>query len=63
MKRELYWVWLQLALGAGKRIDEIAVAFDSVAELYKADTSARRLTGFLRQISLKSWKKRPLKTP
>lgn len=60
MKRELYWVWLQLALGAGKRIDEIAVAFDSVAELYKADTSARRLTGVFTANQLKKLEKTPL---
>lgn len=60
MNRELYWVWLQLALGAGKRIDEISVAFNNIEELYKADTMARRLTGAFNARQLKKLENTPI---
>ncbi len=40
-----YWVWLQTALGAGARTDEILAYFDNPEELYLAGSEEWRLSG------------------
>ncbi len=40
-----YWIWLQTALGAGARTDEILAYFESPQELYNAGYCEWRLSG------------------
>ena len=41
----IYWIWLQLALGAGARTDDILSAFPSPRALYESDEMTRRVSG------------------
>ena len=45
MNEAVYWIWLQLALGAGARTDEILSAFPSARVLYESDDRTRRISG------------------
>ena len=42
-----YWIWLQNALGAGARTDELLSYFNSPEEMYKAGEYEWRLSGLL----------------
>ena len=44
-----YWIWLQNALGAGARTDEILAYFKTPEEMYKAGEYEWRLSGLLTQ--------------
>ena len=44
-----YWIWLQNALGAGARTDEILAYFGTPEEMYKAGEYEWRLSGLLTQ--------------
>ena len=41
----IYWIWMQLALGAGARTDEILSAFPTARALYESDEMTRRVSG------------------
>ena len=41
----IYWIWLQLALVAGARTDDILSAFPSPRALYESDEMTRRVSG------------------
>ena len=43
----IYWIWMQTALGAGARIDEILSVFPSARALYESDGMTRRVSGIL----------------
>ena len=40
-----YWIWLQQAVGAGARTDEILTAFPTARALYESDGMTRRVSG------------------
>lgn len=42
-----YWIWLQTALGAGARVDELLAYFGDPEKLYNAGSSEWRLSGLL----------------
>ncbi|MBQ4208447.1 MAG: hypothetical protein II621_09090, partial [Clostridia bacterium] len=42
-----YWIWLQTALGAGARVDELLAYFGDPEKLYEAGTHEWRLSGLL----------------
>ncbi|MBQ7541621.1 MAG: DNA-processing protein DprA [Clostridia bacterium] len=42
-----YWIWLQMALGAGARTDAILSAFPTARALYESDDMTRRVSGVL----------------
>ena len=42
-----YWIWLQTALGAGARVDELLAYFGDPEKLYEAGTREWRLSGLL----------------
>ncbi len=42
-----YWIWLQTALGAGARVDELLAYFGDAEKLYNAGSSEWRLSGLL----------------
>ncbi len=42
-----YWIWLQAALGAGARTDELLAYFETPEELYNAGEQEWRLSGLL----------------
>ena len=42
-----YWIWLQNALGAGARTDELLSYFKTPEEMYKAGDYEWRLSGLL----------------
>ncbi len=44
-----YWIWLQNALGAGARTDELLAYFKTPEEMYKAGEYEWRLSGLLTQ--------------
>lgn len=44
-----YWIWLQTALGAGARVDELLAYFNDPRELYEAGSNEWRLSGLLTQ--------------
>ncbi len=44
-----YWIWLQNALGAGARTDELLAYFKNPEEMYKAGEYEWRLSGLLTQ--------------
>lgn len=51
-----YWVWLQTALGAGARTDEILEYFGSPEELYLAGSDEWRLSGLFTQKRIEALK-------
>lgn len=55
MDDRIYWIWLQLALGAGFRAGMVIEVWNSPKSLYEADNSKRRLSG-----CLNSWQLRKL---
>ena len=46
-ERTVYWVWLQQALGAGARVDDLLGAFPTAEALYRSTDLERRLSGVL----------------
>lgn len=42
-----YWIWLQTALGAGARTDELLAYFETPEQLYLAGSREWRLSGLL----------------
>jgi len=55
-----YWIWLQTALGAGARTDEILAYFESPEELYKAGFNEWRLSGLFTEKRLAALQKTSL---
>ncbi len=51
-----YWVWLQTALGAGARTDELLAYFGSPEELYLAGSNEWRLSGLLTEKKIEALK-------
>ncbi len=51
-----YWIWLQNALGAGARTDEILAYFKTPEEMYKAGDYEWRLSGLLTQRKIEALK-------
>lgn len=51
-----YWIWLQNALGAGARTDELLAYFRTPEEMYKAGEYEWRLSGLLTQKKIESLK-------
>lgn len=51
-----YWIWLQNALGAGARTDEILSYFGTPEEMYKAGEYEWRLSGLLTQKKIEALK-------
>ncbi len=51
-----YWVWLQTALGAGARTDELLAYFESPEELYLAGSNEWRLSGLLTEKKIEALK-------
>ncbi len=51
-----YWVWLQTALGAGARTDELLSYFESPEELYLAGSKEWRLSGLLTEKRIEALK-------
>lgn len=51
-----YWIWLQNALGAGARTDEILSYFETPEKLYKAGDYEWRLSGLFTQKKIDSLK-------
>lgn len=51
-----YWIWLQNALGAGARTDEILSYFETPEEMYKAGEYEWRLSGLLTQKKIEALK-------
>ena len=47
MDDRIYWIWLQLALGAGFRAATVLERWKSPKNLYQADSFERRLSGCL----------------
>jgi DNA processing protein len=45
MNETVYWIWMQLALGAGARTDDVLTAFPSARALYESDSMTRRVSG------------------
>ena len=45
MNEKAYWIWMQLALGAGARTDDILSAFPTARALYESDAVTRRVSG------------------
>ena len=51
-----YWIWLQNALGAGARTDELLAYFKNPEEMYKVGEYEWRLSGLLTQKKIESLK-------
>ena len=51
-----YWIWLQNALGAGARTDELLAYFKTPEEMYKAGDYEWRLSGLLTQKRIEALK-------
>ena len=51
-----YWIWLQNALGAGVRTDELLAYFRTPEEMYKAGDYEWRLSGLLTQRKIEALK-------
>lgn len=51
-----YWIWLQNALGAGARTDELLAYFKTPEEMYKAGEYEWRLSGLLTSKKIESLK-------
>lgn len=47
MNETAYWIWMQLALGAGARTDDVLSAFPTARTLYESDGVSRRVSGVL----------------
>lgn len=47
MNETLYWIWMQLAFGAGARTDDVLSAFPTARALYESDAVTRRVSGVL----------------
>ncbi|HQD73436.1 MAG TPA: hypothetical protein PLY67_08465, partial [Clostridiales bacterium] len=45
MSPKEYWIWLQYALGAGARVDEILAQYGSPEKIYYAGSRDWRLSG------------------
>ncbi len=60
MNEELYWIWIQCALGAGAKLSSIISAFGSVSELYMASPEERRESGVLTRNQIKKIETMPL---
>ena len=45
MNEAVYWIWMQQALGAGARTDDILSAFPTARALYESDAVTRRVAG------------------
>ncbi len=52
-----YWVWLQSALGAGARTDELLSYFETPEELYLAGSNEWRLSGLLTEKKIEALKR------
>ncbi len=52
-----YWIWLQNALGAGARTDELLAYFESPEQLYYAGSKEWRLSGLLTEKKIDALKK------
>ena len=46
-ERAAYWIWLQQAVGAGARVDDLLGAFSTAQALYRSTDLERRLSGVL----------------
>ncbi len=51
-----YWIWMQNALGAGARTDEILSYFETPENLYNAGSTEWRLSGFFTQKKIEALK-------
>lgn len=60
MHEELYWIWIQCALGAGAKLSEIISAFGSMSQLYVATPEERRESGVLTRNQIKKIETTPL---
>lgn len=60
MHEELYWIWIQCALGAGAKLSEIISAFGSMSQLYVATPEERRESGVLTRSQIKKIETTPL---
>lgn len=45
MTETVYWIWMQQALGAGARTDDILTAFPTARSVYESDDVTRRISG------------------
>lgn len=52
-----FWIWLQTALGAGARTDELLAYFETPEELYLAGSKEWRLSGLLTEKKIDALKK------
>ena len=52
-----FWIWLQTALGAGARTDELLSYFESPEQLYLAGSKEWRLSGLLTEAKIEALKK------
>jgi hypothetical protein len=52
-----FWIWLQTALGAGARTDEILAYFETPEQLYLAGSKEWRLSGVLTEKKIDALKK------
>ena len=60
MHEELYWIWIQCALGAGANLSEIISAFGSMSRLYVAAPEERRESGVFTRSQIKKIETTPL---
>lgn len=47
MQNTVYWIWMQLSLGAGAKTERILMDFHTARELYECDSRTRRMSGLL----------------
>ena len=52
-----FWIWLQTALGAGARTDELLSYFETPEQLYLAGSKEWRLSGLLTEAKIEALKK------
>ncbi len=52
-----FWIWLQTALGAGARTDELLAYFETPEQLYLAGSKEWRLSGLLTQTKIEALKR------
>lgn len=60
MNEELYWIWIQCALGAGAKLSEIISAFGTMSQLYVATPEERRESGVFTRNQIKKIETTPL---
>lgn len=60
MHEELYWIWIQCALGPGAKLGGIVGAFGSMSELYISSPERRRESGVLTRNQIKKIETTPL---